>query len=65
MSCTRLEVFNEQTAPVFTIEVDGARLGELRVSRGGIRWLPTRYGEDPYILNWQQFDSIMREQRRG
>jgi hypothetical protein len=64
MNATALGVENEQTAPRFEVEVDGARLGQLRVSRGGVRWLPTGHQDDAHHLTWPQFDRLMRDQVR-
>lgn len=64
LSVGRVEVLNEQTAPRFEVYVDGAKLGELRVSKGGVRWIPRNHQEDGHHVGWEQFDDLMREQPR-
>lgn len=64
LSVRRVEVLKEQTAPRFEVIVDGAKLGELRVSKGGVRWIPRNHQEDAHHLSWEQFDALMREQPR-
>jgi hypothetical protein len=46
----------------FVIRSDGEKLGELLVSRGSIAWVP---GHSPNAihLNWERFDTLMREHR--
>ena len=53
----------EVNAADLVIEVtsDGAKLGELRVSRGTIDWAPKNHSQG-IPLTWEQFDRLMREQ---
>ncbi|HEV3091436.1 MAG TPA: hypothetical protein VGX91_08360 [Candidatus Cybelea sp.] len=44
---------------VYEVYADGEKLGELRVSRGGVDWWPRdakRHGE---LLTWEQFATRM------
>jgi hypothetical protein len=52
----------EVNAADLVIEVtsDGAKLGELRVSRGTIDWAPKNHSYG-ISLTWEQFDKLMRE----
>ena len=46
---------------VFTVDEGGERFGTLRVTKGGLDWLPTRkWREKPFRLDWSRFD-----RRRG
>jgi hypothetical protein len=47
---------------VFEVHSDGRRLGELRVSQGGIDWRPGN-AKIPAKLTWERFDRIMEERR--
>ena len=47
----------------FIVRSDGEKLGELLVSRGSIAWVPG-HSPRPVHLKWEQFDAIMREERR-
>lgn len=53
----------EVNAADLLIEVtsDGAKLGELRVSRGSIDWAPRNHQFPSRSLTWEQFDNLMRE----
>ena len=45
---------------VIEITSDGAKLGELRVSRGSLDWVPRNHSY-ARSLTWEQFDTVMRE----
>jgi hypothetical protein len=47
---------------VFEVRSDGEKLGELRVSKGTIDWVPVN-AKLPVRLTWEQFDRLMRERR--
>jgi hypothetical protein len=47
---------------VFEVDDDEGKLGELRVSQGGVDWYP-RGAQIPAKLSWEQFAAVM-EQRR-
>lgn len=42
---------------------DEELLGELRVSRGSIDWRPGRHSQ-PFVMEWERFDELMREHGR-
>jgi hypothetical protein len=45
---------------VFEVRSDGDKLGELRVSKGTIDWVPVN-AKIPIRLTWEQFDRQMRD----
>jgi len=47
---------------VFEVRSDGEKLGELRVSQGGIDWRAGN-AKIPAKLRWEQFDRLMNERR--
>ena len=47
---------------VFEVRSDGEKLGELRVSQGGIDWRPGN-AQIPAKLTWERFNRIMEERR--
>jgi hypothetical protein len=47
---------------VFEVRSDGEKLGELRISKGTIDWVPSN-ARVPVQLTWEQFDRLMRDQR--
>ncbi|MDX2277132.1 MAG: hypothetical protein NW206_16920 [Hyphomonadaceae bacterium] len=65
MSTEGVEVFREQTAPKFEIKDGDKLVGQLTVSVGGVRWSPSRSQGDAYYLNWEEFDALMKQQKRG
>jgi hypothetical protein len=44
----------------FVVKSDDQRLGELGVSRGSVAWQPANHAT-AYHLDWEVFDSLMRE----
>jgi hypothetical protein len=46
---------------VIEVTSDDAKLGELRVSRGSIDWVPRNHQYAVASLTWEQFDRLMRE----
>lgn len=53
-----LEVANSDLRVAVTS--DDAKLGELRLSRGTIDWVPKNYSTG-VSMTWEQFDRMMRE----
>ena len=57
----------EENGVVFTVnEVDDegrAKFGELRVSRGGLRWKPKNH-HDHHFMTWKELDDVMRSRPR-
>jgi hypothetical protein len=47
---------------VFEVFDDEGKIGELRVSQGGIDWYP-RGAQIPAKLSWEQFAAVMAERR--
>lgn len=64
MSTAGVDILNDGTAPVFEIRDHNGLIGRLTVSRGGVRWLPTGFQEPPHMVNWADFDGIMRQHPR-
>lgn len=64
MNIGAVSILNEQTAPHFTVSADGSKLGELRVSKGGVRWLARGLQEDAHFVSWAKFDAWMKSQPR-
>ncbi len=48
---------------VFEVRSDGEKYGELRISQGGIDWLPAN-ARIPAKRTWEQFDRDMEPHRR-
>ncbi len=44
---------------VFEVWADGDKLGRLKISQGGLDWLP-RYRKQPISYMWEEFDVFMR-----
>jgi hypothetical protein len=44
----------------FTIKSDGAKLGELRISKGTIDWRPANK-RAPIRLEWERFNELMQD----
>jgi hypothetical protein len=47
---------------VFEVFDDDGKLGELRVSQGGVDWYP-RGAQIPAKLSWEQLARVMEDQR--
>ena len=47
---------------VFEVRSDDVKLGELRISQGGIDWRPGN-AQITAGMSWERFDSIMEEHR--
>lgn len=39
----------------------GGKLGELRISKGGLRWWTRGQKSEPHFCSWEDFDAFMRE----
>ncbi len=48
---------------VFEVRSNDEKLGELRISKGGIDWLPAN-ARIPAKRTWEQFDRDMSQHRR-
>lgn len=53
-----LEVVNSDL--VIEVSADEEKLGELRLSRGTVDWVP-RGHRRPFSMSWEQFDRLMQE----
>jgi hypothetical protein len=53
----------EEVGIVFVVADDDGKFGELTVSKGGVRWRPSRKRQ-PHFMTWSEFDHVMREARR-
>jgi len=50
---------------VFSVKRDGHKFGQLKISKGGVVWLPG-WKSRGYRMNWDQIDRMARESgRRG
>jgi hypothetical protein len=45
---------------VVEVKSGEAKLGELRISRGSVDWVPTKH-QAAFRLSWERFDALMRE----
>jgi len=45
---------------VIDVHSDDAKLGELRISRGSIDWVPGKH-QALFRMSWERFDEVMRE----
>jgi hypothetical protein len=43
------------------VDLDGSKFGELRISKGGVRWKP-RNKQDHHFIGWRELDAFMKEQ---
>lgn len=49
---------------VIEVTSDAEKLGELRISRGSIDWVPRAYKRS-FWLEWEDFDELMRQHGRA
>lgn len=45
---------------IFVVRRGGEKLGELRVSKGGIDWYP-RHAKTPITIGWRKFARLLAE----
>ena len=50
----------EENGVDFVVQNDNAKFGELRVSKGGVRWKP-KGKQDHHFISWKELDELMRE----
>jgi len=63
MSIGKAEISREETAPHFEVRGDdGALMGELIVSTGGVRWRPRNL--QSAFADWAAFDGVLEAQRK-
>jgi hypothetical protein len=46
---------------VFTIRRDGTTFGRLKISRGGVEWMPSWKSKKAFHMPWDEFDGVFRE----
>jgi hypothetical protein len=51
----------EENGVDFSIDNNQGKFGELRVSKGGVRWKP-KNKRDHHFISWKDLDKLMREQ---
>ena len=44
----------------FVVKSNGTKLGELRISKGSLDWVPAKH-HSGCRLRWERFDDLMRE----
>jgi hypothetical protein len=49
----------EESGVDFTVSGDNGKFGELRVSKGGVRWEP-KGKQDHHFIGWKDLDELMR-----
>lgn len=54
------ELSREEGGIIFKVDIDGGKHGELKISKGGVRWKPFN-GRDFRFATWQQIDAFMSE----
>jgi len=53
----------EENGVDFHVEDNDGKLGELKISKGGIRWKP-RGRRDHHFMSWEDLDQFMKGQPR-
>jgi hypothetical protein len=48
------------TDVVIAVKSDEVKLGELRISRGSVDWVPAKH-QAAFRLSWERFDVVMQE----
>lgn len=48
---------------VIEVRSGPTKIGELRVSRGSLDWVPTKH-QSAYRLSWERFDAVMKDHGR-
>ncbi len=43
---------------IFNVNRGNGKLGTLRVSKGGVHWIPS-YGQKGWVMSWRKFDELM------
>jgi hypothetical protein len=50
----------EENGVIFDVSSGSGKIGELVVSKGGLRWKP-KGKQDHHFLDWRQFDTLARD----
>jgi hypothetical protein len=53
----------EESGVDFIVDGNDGKFGELRVSKGGVRWKP-KNARDHHFVNWKELDELMRDRPR-
>jgi hypothetical protein len=53
-----------RTDIVVAVDSDGSLLGRVKISKGGIDWLPAKNSVNSYSLTWEAFDDLMQQRGR-
>jgi hypothetical protein len=53
----------EENGIDFVVDEDGSKFGELRISKGSIRW-KAKGKHDHHFINWRDLDRMMRSEPR-
>ena len=48
---------------VFDVDQDGAHLGEFKVSKGAVVWIPSN-AKTQFTIEWERFGALMEEHGR-
>lgn len=61
-----MKLTREEGGPVFTVKKDGKRFGEMRASKGGLRWKAKneKGTADWHFVTWSQLDEWMKDKPR-
>ena len=60
----KFELRREEAGVNFVVHSDGGKRGELRVSKGGIRWWSRNERGEAHYATWSQLDDFMKEKPR-
>ena len=53
----------EEKAVVFRAHNEGGKIGELKISKGGLRWYP-RSARKHHFMTWERFAALIKEATR-
>jgi hypothetical protein len=54
-----------EKAASFDVKYGISKVGELHVSKGGVRWYPADSKGGHHKLTWKQFADLMEEQKKS
>ena len=58
---TKHPLSREENGVDFHVEGNDGKLGELKISKGGVRWKP-KGKQDHHFISWKDLDQLMRDQ---
>lgn len=47
-----------------SVQTGGVRRGRIKISRGGLDWLPSGNSANSYTLTWERFEALMESEGR-